>query len=235
MESETKGAFCYELLSCQIRKCPRIKSESSGAAKFDQAEWNIMAIIGSEQEQNDVSAKSFKEIAADDEPSRSGTRDADQTANAKEDGDGSAVNPELMEFTAVAKAVDDGVIEVAVTDWKDSVRESSNVHRIGDAIRRSGTSVSKQLYTLGESVKSSASHVSQDIKTKAAKVGGDIKTGVETLHGKVKANPYPYALGAIGLGFILGRLVLGKKTAKAYYPAGRDYQSDPTVHTGVHV
>jgi len=151
-------------------------------------------------------------------------------------GDGAVMNPALVEITFVATAVDDGVIENPESSWsQDQTSKPSNVHKITDALRRTRKNVSQQIHTLSDGVKSSASHVSQELKTKALHVGDEIKSGVTTAHGKVKANPYPYALGAVALGFIIGRVYLSKKATKQTYSEANIYQSGRPEHTGVHI
>lgn len=153
-------------------------------------------------------------------------------------GDGAVMNPALIESSFVAKAVDDGVIENPSTArTSPSGPKASNVHKISDALRRTRQNVSHQIHTLSDGVKSSATQVSHDLKEKAIHVGGEIKSGVTTAHNKVKANPYPYAIGAVAVGFLLGRLFLSRRSEKVDYGELKNYQADAgrPAHTGIHI
>ncbi|RYZ52764.1 MAG: DUF883 family protein, partial [Proteobacteria bacterium] len=124
----------------------------------------------------------------------------------------------------------------------------SSAHKLSDSIRRIEDSVSNRVDRISETVRSNVEQVKHDVSSKALSVkdnvsakvsyvSDEIKQGVSTADQKVKANPYLFAAAAIGVGFLLGRVFLAKKSAKAdkeirYYP---DYQKGQNLHTGIHV
>lgn len=162
---------------------------------------------------------------------------------------GAMPGDEILQVTVVARAVDDGVLYATESTWEEENEiKSSSAHKLSDSIRRIEDSVSNRVDRISETVRSNVQQVKQEVSSKALSVkdnvtakvtyvSDEIKQGVSTADEKVKANPYLFAAAAIGVGFLLGRVFLAKKTSKAdkevrYYP---DYQNGRNLHTGIHV
>jgi ElaB/YqjD/DUF883 family membrane-anchored ribosome-binding protein len=160
---------------------------------------------------------------------------------------GALPNDEVLQVTVVARAVDDGMIYASESTWTEE-NKSSNAHKLSDSIRRIEDSVSNRVDRISQTVRSNVQAVKEDVSSKAlsvkdnvtskvSHVSDEIKQGVATADQKVKANPYLFAAAAVGVGFLLGRVFLSQKTAKAEkvirnYP---DYQNGSNLHTGIHV
>ena len=143
-------------------------------------------------------------------------------------------NPSQLEVTVVARAVDDGMIYATETTWEHESKES-NVHKITDSLRRTKENMAHRIHSLTDGMKSNVGHVSLGVRTTAASVGDGIKREAVAIDRKVKANPYVYVLGAVGIGFVLGRVFLSTRKAKPQNLVLKDYQEGRSEHTGIHI
>lgn len=150
-------------------------------------------------------------------------------------------NPSQLEVTVVARAVDDGMVYATETTWEHENTEK-NVHKLTDTLRRTRESMTHRIHNLTDGVKSKVEHVSASVKSTTASVkstamsvGDSIKHEVVVVDRKVKANPYLFALGAVGVGFVLGRMFLSTRKPKLQTVVLKDYQEGMNEHTGIHV
>lgn len=123
---------------------------------------------------------------------------------------------QLMEETVVVRAVDDGdgvILQAPIDDVKGPYEPK----------------VDFQHWAQGdmESLKGG-------LKTRLRLIQNEVVDKVHTVQTKVKANPYIYALGAIGAGFILGRIFMSQRKTSAKLDLS-NFQDSPREHTGVHI
>lgn len=143
-------------------------------------------------------------------------------------------NLSQMEVTVVARAVDDGMIYATETTWEQETTES-NVHKLTDTLRRTRENVKHRIHNLTEGVKTNVEQVSLNVKTTALSLGDGIQREVVAADNKIKANPYLFAMGAVGVGFVLGRIFLARRKPTMEMPVFKAYQAGMNEHTGIHV
>ncbi|MBC7659251.1 MAG: hypothetical protein H7249_06040 [Chitinophagaceae bacterium] len=137
----------------------------------------------------------------------------------------------FVEATLVSRGVDDGDQYVSVSIPE---RAEAKVHKISDALLRTKQRVTHKIHDISDTV-------GEGVKAKAAEVSDTLKKSVVTVDTKVKANPYLYAVSAVGVGFIIGRIFIAyraRQSAKVGVttpPHFQNYADDLSDHTGVHV
>ncbi len=162
---------------------------------------------------------------------------------------------DLMSETIVVRAVDDGdgvLLEAPTEDTRGPYESSIPFEHWAegqgqDAASRSplnsGTAegakaklraVQGEIKHRFEGVKEDLKYRVEGVKEKAYVAGDQVKAKVTAADANLRANPYIYALGAVALGFAIGRLIMSsKKTGETYDVS--DFKDNNAEHTGVHI
>lgn len=153
-------------------------------------------------------------------------------------------NPELdqlLKETVVVQAVDDGD-GLTLKSSRDTLRSSYEPSvpfehwAVGDAPHTPRISTQKnRLNEMTKRVTHRAQEYSNDVKGKIQDAKTLVRGKAEVVDQKVRANPYAFALGAVGVGFILGRVFMGRKKAEALKPDLMSFRDQGFQHTGVHI
>ncbi|MES2744516.1 MAG: hypothetical protein V4655_03775 [Bdellovibrionota bacterium] len=163
---------------------------------------------------------------------------------------------ELMSETIVVRAVDDGdgvLLEAPTEDtrgpyessipfehWAEGQGSESASHRSSlsqgsvQGAKAKLRAVQGELKHRFEGVKDDLKYRVEGVKDKAYIAGDQVKAKVSAADESLRANPYLYALGAVALGFAIGRLIMSSKKPSVSYDVS-DFKDNNAEHTGVHI
>lgn len=151
-------------------------------------------------------------------------------------------NPELdkiMKETVVSRAVDDGdgvILQAPTNDVKGPYESEVDFQHWaqGDSQTQSTVGITSKLRLIRSEVQHGIETVQTSVKHGFETVQHNVKDGLVTAQEKVKANPYVYALAAVGVGFVIGRIFMSRRQSAAKISLSQ-FRDSPSQHTGVHV
>jgi hypothetical protein len=152
---------------------------------------------------------------------------------------------ELMTETVVVRAVDDGdgvTLEAPADDtrgpyesnvpfehWAQGKDTRSKARGMAGAVDVVEGAKAKLRFVQGE-----VKHRVEEVRGKVSHAGGQLKAKAVAADQSLRARPYVFALGAVAVGFALGRLFMTRPKTSEKYDVG-DFKDYTNQHTGVHI